>query len=679
MVGFPFFAQKCIYGLLAASFTHAAPYHRPDAGSSLALPDKRDDANSASSDDKLVFCHFMIGIVGDRTSAADYDSDMQLAKDLGIDAFALNIGTDDFSATQLSYAYESAANNDMKVFISFDFNWFDPATDAAKVGQMIANFSQHPSQLRVDRKAFASSFAGDGLDVSAMKSSAGIDIFFAPNFHPSQTSDHNAFDAALNWMGWDSNGNNKAPVRGGTNVTVVDGDLSYKQWLSTKPYIAPVSPWFSTHYGAEVSYSKNFVFPSDLLWFNRWNEVLLQSPSFVEIITWNDYGESHYIGPLSSPHYDDGASKWVNDMPHDGFRDLAKPYIAAYKAGAKSVDPYIEEDQIVYWYRPTPSDVECDSTDNTMGAGTNTSGNYFHGKPNGSGDMQDTVFVVTLLTDDASLSVTSGTTTKTFQAKAGANAFEVPMGVGQQTFSLTRDSEIVLSGTSLKDIQSSCICGIYNFNAYVGTLPEQDSDPLGTDGLASFTVGLSATTCSATPSLGIPTGPVASATITGSSSIIITTETSSIITTPIATSQPSPATSVASTTATPSSSSQATAPSPPETTSSVQSTASSTSSQAQPSASSTAGATPTCNGGTNADGQSGNLSGLCSFACAHGYCPPGPCVCTSTGTPETYQAGVGTIGCPLPSEDLRYKGLCAFSCNLGYCPETACTTSCSSS
>jgi hypothetical protein len=37
-------------------------------------------------------------------------------------------------------------------------------------------------------------------------------------------------------------------------------------------------------------------------------------PRFVEMITYNDYGESHYIGPLSSKHYDDGASKWANDM-----------------------------------------------------------------------------------------------------------------------------------------------------------------------------------------------------------------------------------------------------------------------------------------------------------------------------------------------------------------------------
>lgn len=600
------------------------------------------------------------GIVADRTSAADYDSDFQMAKDLGIDAFALNIGTDEFTETQLSYAYESAANNDMKVFISFDFNWFDPTTDAEKVGQMIGDYSQQSAQLMVDGKVFASSFAGDGLDVSAMKSAANVEVFFAPNFHPTESGDHSDLDSALNWMGWDSNGNNKAPTTASANLTIVEGDHMYKQWLTTKPYIAPVSPWFNTHYGAEVSYSKNFVFPSDLLWFTRWNEILTQGPRFIEIITWNDYGESHYIGPLSSLHADDGASKWVNDMPHDGFRDLAKPYIAAFKDGANSVDDYITDDQVIYWYRPTPSTVECDSTDNTMGAGSNASGNYFHGKPNGYEVMQDEVFVVTLLTADASLSVTSGDTTQTFDAKAGANAFSVPMSVGQQKFSVTRDAETILSGTSLKDIQDECICGIYNFNTYVGTLPEQDYDPLDADGLASFTAGLSVTTCSATPSLGTPTDVVASATATGGSSATATgggrpTATSTSVVA---------ASSRRSTTSTPTPTRTAASQTPSSTFSTVTATT-------------TATATATCDGGTVAEGQSGNLSGLCEFACGHGFCPPVVCVCTSTGDPQTYMAAEATTGCGLEGEGLAYDVLCGFTCELGYCPDHACSTSCS--
>lgn len=90
MVGF----RSLLQCLLAASLTDtylAAPLRRSDAGSSLRLPLKREDST------KLVFCHFMVGIVADRTSAADYDFDMSLAKDMGIDAFALNIGTDEFT------------------------------------------------------------------------------------------------------------------------------------------------------------------------------------------------------------------------------------------------------------------------------------------------------------------------------------------------------------------------------------------------------------------------------------------------------------------------------------------------------------------------------------------------------------------------------------------------------
>ncbi|KAF4467717.1 alpha-13-glucanase mutanase [Fusarium albosuccineum] len=55
-----------------------------------------------------------------------------------------------------------------------------------------------------------------------------------------------------------------------------------------------------------------------------------------------------------------------------------------------------------------------------------------------------------------------------------------------------------------------------------------------------------------------------------------------------------------------------------------------------------------CIEGTVADGESQNYLGLCKFTCAYGYCPPGPCKCTSHGLdgapppPET-----GVKGCPL--------------------------------
>jgi hypothetical protein len=243
---------------------------------------------------------------------------MQRARAMGIDAFALNIGVDSYTDQQLGYAYQSAANNGMKVFISFDFNWWSTGQGSA-IGSKIAQYAGLPAQLYVNGKVFVSSFAGDGLNVGAVRTAAGRNIYFAPNYHPGQ-GDFSGIDGALNWMGWPSNGKNKAPS-GGVTVTVNAGDQSYRSALGSKGYIARMSliqgcdrypslltaasPWFSTHFGPEVSYSKNWVFPSDLLWYMRWREILALQPNFVEIVTWNecgifDFDFSMRRSPLSS-------------------------------------------------------------------------------------------------------------------------------------------------------------------------------------------------------------------------------------------------------------------------------------------------------------------------------------------------------------------------------------------
>jgi len=205
------------------------------------------------SSGKMVFCHFMvllpiqdsvrsevnitkIGVVSDRTCAADYDADMTRAKSLGIDAFALNIGIDKFTDEQLGYAYQSAANNGMKVFISFDFNWWN-TSQAADVGAKIKQYGGQAAQLKVGSngdQVFVSSFAGDGLNLDTVRSAAGMPLFIAPNF---QASNAGSADGALNWMAWPNNGHNKAPAAG-SNVTVEAGDQAYISALAGKPYIA---------------------------------------------------------------------------------------------------------------------------------------------------------------------------------------------------------------------------------------------------------------------------------------------------------------------------------------------------------------------------------------------------------------------------------------------------------
>lgn len=165
-----------------------------------------------------------------------------------------------------------------------------------------------------------------------------------------------------------------------------------------------------------------------------------------------DYGESHYIGPYSENHSDDGSAQWAKGFPHDAWRVLSKPYIAAYKAGEKK--PTVESDQLVYWYRPTPKDVTC-SKDPL-------------GPPNGINLLSDSVFVTTLLTEPATLTVTSGSQQAVdVQIDAGIVTTNFTMGVGAQSFSVSRNGKKILGGEGGLDIKDRC--DYYNFNVYAGS------------------------------------------------------------------------------------------------------------------------------------------------------------------------------------------------------------------
>jgi len=281
--------------------------------------------------------------------------------------------------------------------------------------------------------------------------------------------------------------------------------------LDGKPLLAPLSAWFCTHFGPEVPYSKNWCFPGDMLLYDRLLELLVYQPRFVELITWNDYGEDHYVSPLFSKHTDDGSSKWVNDMSHMAWLNMSKPFIEAWKAGASK--PIITSDEIFYWYRVMPRETDCDATDTTMVPANNASGNYFMGRPNGYDSLADAVFVVALLTSPGTVLVNAGGNEYVFNAPAGSSAFSVPMMLGSQYFALKRNGAIVLEGTSLREIKNECPCGIYNYNAYVGSLPPQPRDVLGPDGLANFEKGLKVS-CAATPSLAFTPPKTTSATST---------------------------------------------------------------------------------------------------------------------------------------------------------------------
>ncbi|PYH92824.1 alpha-1,3-glucanase [Aspergillus ellipticus CBS 707.79] len=398
------------------------------------------------SQNKYVFAHFMVGIV-ENYQLSDWIADMTAAQAIGIDAFALNCASiDKYTPTQLALAYRAAQQVNFKVFISFDFAYWSNG-DTAKITAYMQQYANHPAQMQYKGAAIVSTFVGDSFNWGPVKQGTSHPICALPHLQdPAEVSSNGgrSADGAFSWYAWPTDGGNS--IIKGPMTTIWDD--RYVKNLAGNPYMAPVSPWFATHFN-----SKNWVFICENLPTLRWEQMLALQPSLIEIISWNDYGESHYIGPFSANHSDDGSSQWATGMPHDAWRDLYKPYIAAYKSGATK--PTIDKEQIVYWYRPTPKGVSC--PEDRLGA------------PNGINMLSDSIFVATLLTSPATLTVASGSNGPvSIDVPAGIVTSNVTMGVGPQTFSVSRNGQTILNGKGGLPVQDHS--KYYNFNVYVGSI-----------------------------------------------------------------------------------------------------------------------------------------------------------------------------------------------------------------
>ncbi|KLT44489.1 hypothetical protein CC85DRAFT_270841 [Cutaneotrichosporon oleaginosum] len=422
-------------------------------------------ANTASAG-RPVFAHYMVGLTSKFDQAA-WEKEMTIAKSKGIDGFALNIGKDPYNNPQLTNAYSAAQAVGFKVFISVDFNWYN-AGETNEVGAQLKPYIGLPAQYMVDGQPLVSSFAGHDFDWKAASAAVGTELYAVPNWlqdggnniqgAPGLGSGSPPEEGLFSWHVWPGQPTN-TPI--GEKLGTA-ADEKYRTFMGNGTYMAGVSPWFFTHFGSEVPYPKNWMFKGETLWVDRWKDILAlgDKVNMLEIVTWNDYGESHYVGPLDTPWTSDGSDLWVKGMPHDAMLDLAQPYIKAFKAGAS--EPTVEQEGLVYWYRPTLKDVNCDATDNTGS------------KPKGWEFVKDSVFVAAMTKAGGTLKVTSGNKAPvSLEAKGGVEVFEVPMGVGEQSFELTTAGGST-SGKSNLTITDQCwesrLGKIYNYNFYSGIL-----------------------------------------------------------------------------------------------------------------------------------------------------------------------------------------------------------------
>lgn len=196
-------------------------------------------------------------------------------------------------------------------------------------------------------------------------------------------------------------------------------------------------------------------------------------PDFVEVLTWNDYGESHYIGPL----HDDGMTafdtgktpfNYATGMPHDGWRQFLPYVIDTYKNGIATVTL----EGLTAWYRLTPKD----SPSCTDGGTTGNTASQLQYEFYPADIVEDKIFYTALLASEQGVSVSVGGVDLgaiwTSKPDGGIGLYHGSVAYGGTTGNVVvKVGSMVMSGAS---ISTSCDHtkgqdGVTNWNAWVGS------------------------------------------------------------------------------------------------------------------------------------------------------------------------------------------------------------------
>ena len=253
---------------------------------------------------KYVFAHVVVGDTYSHTQAT-WESDITLAHDAGIDAFAVNIGYPNNFANQVSNAFAAAEalNNGFKLFFSFDYlgggqPW--PATGDSSVVSYLTQYQDNSAYFNYNSASFVSTFEGPSNSADWAQGgpirSAVSPVYFVPDWTSVGPGSIGPYLAGLDGVckycievnflltklpnsstvSWDM-----WPV--GANNETDSSDLAWQSAIGSKTYMMGVSPWFF-HSATPTAGNPDWVWRGDDLWHDRWQETLSVKPEFVEYV-----------------------------------------------------------------------------------------------------------------------------------------------------------------------------------------------------------------------------------------------------------------------------------------------------------------------------------------------------------------------------------------------------------
>ncbi|GAA99884.1 glycoside hydrolase family 71 protein [Mixia osmundae IAM 14324] len=429
---------------------------------------------------KWVFAHFVVSNAANYT-VQDWQNDMTLAFNTGIDGFALRIGTNPSTIGQVNMAYvaANATGLNFKLYVVFDMEQFVTADEMLPY---ITTYGLHPNQFIYGAKVFASTIGGENIttlgeatpaqgwqtDFKLASAKSGYPIYFVPAFPTLDIASfftaEPAADGVSNLDAW--------PVGPAASMDLSNAtDIEYLASATEagKTYMLPISPSFFSH-----SIYQNRVYRTDdWEYSSRWEQAIALGPDFVQILTWNDYERSDYIGPISTTRPEPA---FVPGYPHTAFLLLSQFYIARYKQGGF---PVITTDALVFWYRTSSKNAVAPL--DTIG------------RPKGYQNVDDMIYVEVICVSPGELTISSGDATSTTPVIAGINKLKMAFREGKVQVVLTRNGGVVLNSSGTGPLINNTIAA-YNFNPYAEQVIAGTVAVAATSAVGSATSSMTAAT-----------------------------------------------------------------------------------------------------------------------------------------------------------------------------------------
>ena len=376
----------------------------------------------------MVFVHYMIQYP---PLNMDYTTDINLAKAAGFDAFAVDYSDNvpDF-ANRLDVLYKAAAKLGFKVFITID------TTSMFDVDQVvnITNFyADSPAQAKdAAGNIFLSSFEvnppGWNWQTDVINK-IKVPVTLLPGSLSQvgsyETSQPNRGAGPFTWV---------HPASSASQEAAIDQTFADARDADNKVWMAGIAPWFFKR----LSSNTNWLHAQDSnIFIDRWVELLKLKPNYIEVISWNDFGESHYIGPADitpeSELMEPSKADYYGNLDHSAFLKMSAIFIKTFKAGDTKVTVSADEEDVFFFYRPQPvANIPSDDAypDNAWPL------------PENASSIADNVYVVPFLSEPATIYLDSGGIVTSMDSPSylskGAVLFNAPAKFGSQILTASR-------------------------------------------------------------------------------------------------------------------------------------------------------------------------------------------------------------------------------------------------